>query len=587
MASTPIDLPSGILKRESPVAAAGRYIDAQWVRFRDGKPEKIGGYIAMFAEVLTGLVRGMFGWTTKAGSDVIAAGTYAKLYSTSDTVDDITPIDASGTLGNNPFVTTNTSKSVKVKHTSHGRVIGSLVRFSGAAAVGGITISGEYPVATVVDTDNYTIEHSAAATSSATGGGASVAYEYELNIGLTQASFGLGWGAGGWSVGTWGTARDFSSAVTLELRHWFFGRYGSTLLALPSGGTLYQWDQPSNADHAVAVSGAPASARAMFVTSERFPVLLGTTTPMTIQWPDQDDITDWTPTATNTANSRNLQNGSKLIAGVSLGELVSLVWSDTSVYLMQYTGSDFIYDTRLVSDAAGLIAPGAFATAFGTAYWLSKAGFLMYQGGIANISRSDEIRDYVLNGMNPERTQKIWCAYNPKYREIWWGYCSAGQDEPDRYVMVSLDDFSWTVGALDRTSASHNQSPSGTIVMAGTDSLIYGHETGLDANGLAIEAYIQTGRVALRGADLDNDIVGFVPDFERQTGDLTLSLDTFHYPQSSNLMDSVDETITEGAEIADLHLSGRYAQLLMTSNVLGGDFRFGVPQLVTEQGGER
>lgn len=582
-----IKIPTGILKSRSRAASGARYTDAQWMRFRDGEPEKIGGWTRNFVGALQGLVRGMFAWTTLAGADLTAAGTSTKLYSTSDAVADITPLDAEGTL-TNPFSTTSGSAIVNVASAGHGRVAGALVRFSGASAVGGITIDGEYAVTTTPDTDNFTITHSAPAGSTAGPGGGSVDYEYELNPGLESTAFGLGWGAGGWGEGTWGTPRDIANAIELEARHWFFGRYGSHLLALPSGGTLYEWDQPNNDERAIAVTNAPASARAMFVTSERFPVMLGTTTPMTIQWPDQDDITDWTPAEANTANSRALQNGNKIIAGSPLTEQVNLIWTDTSLYLMQYTGSQFVYDTRLVSDACGLLGPAGFCTALGTGYWISKAGFLMYQGGIIVMPRSDEIRDFVLKGLAEQYAFRIWCGYNPKFHEVWWGYPDAGNTEPNRYVMVNLSSFDWSTGTLARTAMSSHASAVGGPVMAGTDSFIYRHESGLnDADGGAIVSYIETGIVAVSGPGRDTEFFSFIPDFTRQAGDVSVELNMYELPRSPDPVDSATLTVGEADLEVETRLNGRYATMKVTSNAVDGDIRIGIPQLDPEPGGER
>lgn len=586
MGSTPLDIPPGIVKRDSRAVVAGRWIDAQWARFRNGKAEKIGGFVSMFSGVLVGIVRGMLAWTTKAGSDVVAVGTYLKLYSTDDTIDDITPLESSGTL-NGPFDTTNASAVVTVHDTAHGRVVGSTVVFSGASAVGGITINGEYLVNTVVDANTYTIVHSAPATSTASGGGgASVAFEYELSPGLQGTAYGLGFGAGPYGASTYGTPRDVSAAVSLEARHWFFGQYGSHLLALPSGGTLYEWNEPNNDERAVAVTNAP-TASAMFVTSERFPMMLGTSSPMTIAWPDQNDITAWTPAADNTAGARTLQHGSRLVAGAPLGELVAVIWSDTSLYLMQYTGSDFVYDTRHVSDACGLLGPAGFCVLLGTAYWISKAGFLMYQGSIQPIQGSEDIQDFVLDNLNTDNARKIWCGYVPTKNEIWWGYATLGEDEPNRYVAVSLNDFTWTTGTLVRTAMSHHLSPSGGPVMAGINGKIYRHESGLDGDGVAIEAYVQSGIVALEDADTDTEIFGYIPDFERQVGDVSLELKTFEHPRAQTIFDESTTTIADDDDVADLHLCGRYVQKKLTSNVLGGDFRLGLPLLDIEAGGQR
>lgn len=600
----PIDLPAGVIKRAAEAAAGARYIDTQWMRFRDGKPEKIGGWQSLAAG-LTGKVRGMLGWTTSAQNQKVAAGTYIKLYSVGDSPDNITPLRDSGTLGSDPFTTTNMSAVVSVADTGHGLEAGAYVRFDGATAVGGITIDGEYTVTAVTDSDNYTITHSSAATSSASGGGSSVDYEYEINPGNQETSFDpillllegdqqsngdllLLEGdqqSNGDSLLLEGDVGQFG--VLSEIRYWSLDTYGSFLLALPSGGTLYQWDEPSDDPQATAVSNAPSSARAMFVTPERFPVLLGTTTPMTMQWPDNDDITDWTPSSSSTANNRTLQNGSRLMAGAAVADLISLVWSDKALYLMQYTGSTFVYDTRLVGDNCGLVAPDAFCAVFGSGYWLSDAGFMMYRGGVTPIPNEEDIRDFVLDNLDRDYIGKTWCGYNPSHREVWWGYVANGNTEPDSYVAVSLDTFRWFTGTLSRTAASHFATPANVPIMADTSSTIHRHETGLNGAGSAIEAYVETGIVPIAGRDRDLDIMGFVPDFQRQAGQIDVMLSAFEEPMDGSAFDTEALEIAEGDVIVDARLSGRYVKMKVTSDQIGGDIRLGVPLLEAMPAGMR
>lgn len=593
-----LDIQPGIVTRRGPASAAGRYVDGDKVRFKGGRAEKIGGWVKAIATTFTGLARGALGWTTVDGSDVVAFGTAPKVYSASDEYDDITPIRASGQL-TDPFDTTDTETTVEVTHTAHGLDDGATVIFDNATAVGGITIDGAYLV-TVVDADNYTIEHSAAATSTATGGG-TVDYEYEINPGLTDTVLGLGYGAGAYGAGTYGTPRT-TGGVTRELRQWFFSRYGTHLMVLPSGGGLYKWDQPGGDDRAVIITNAPTSSRAMFVTAERFPVLLGTIqastavlNPMHIRWPDVDDITAWTPTSTNTANARTLQSGNKLMAGTVFSG-TNLVWSDTSLYVMQYlAGSDFIYETRVIGQGCGLIAPAAFAVTPGGVVWMSADGFFIYNGAMQQVPRFDEIATSIFpvesgsteaKRLNKQNAAKVYCVFNRKANEVWWGYPSADESEPDRYVAVSLEDWSWHFGTLARTAATYNDRPNGDVVMFGTDSYIYLHEVGKNADGAAMEVFIESDYVSLGDGATDIDITGYVPVFDRQVGTIELTLTTKDRPMSSATLEEETFDIEEGDEIVDIYLGGRYAKQRLASNEVDGDFRLGVPVIEIGPGGE-
>lgn len=589
----PLDIQPGIVKTLSEAATGRRWIDSDKIRFNNGKPEKILGCEKYLDDAVTGLARGMLGWITLDGDALIAAGTATKLYSISDQLQDITPQRTTGTLGTDPFDTTDMSAVVTVTHSLHGLQTGATANFDGATAVGGITIDGDYLV-TVVDSNSYTITHSSAATSTATGGGSAVDYGYEINPGLEDTSYGLGFGTGPYGEEEYGTMRSGITGVQLELRQWFFANRLGFVYALPSGGTLYSWDQNSGDARALAVSNAPASARAMFVSNENIPILLGTTSPVTLQWPDRDDVTDWTSSDINTAGERYASTGNKLIAGTALSNN-NLIWTDTAVYTLQWIdGLTIVYDLTVAGENCGLISPMAFCAARGMAFWMAFNEFHLYSGGVVQaIANSPDIKDAIFHAessirMDRERAAKTWCGYNHRAGEIWWGYVSvnSADGEPDRYVKVNLADYSWDVGTWTRTCMTRIPHPNGDVVMAGANSYIYRHETTLDDDGAAMEAYIQTGIVPLRNGKTDIDVDGYIPDFQRQSGDVTLNLWTKDRPQSASNLYDEDFTIAEGDTVVDTRLGGRYLGFKLTSNALDGDFRLGLPMLEVGPGGE-
>lgn len=584
--SIPLDIPPGILKVDSPNAGKGRYTDADKVRFENGRPEKWAGWVRFSDTQLLGICRGATWWSNAFGNANAAFGTNLKLYALTggDSIIDITPNRSTGTL-TDPFETENGSTTVTVTDAAHGALQGDYVTFSGASAVGGITVDGEYEIVTKISDNSYTITHSAPATSDATGGG-SVDFAYQVTSGSVSTAVGLGWGSGRWGEEAWSTPR--SDGLTVDLRHWSLDPYGNDLLAVPSGDTLFLWQEATDTE-AEAVSGAPASVRAMFVTGERFVFLLGTATPMTVQWPDRDDITDYTPSEANTANIRRLQNGSKLIAGKAVTDGVNIIWSDSSAYLFQYTGSEFIYDSRLISDNAGLAGPLAFDVANSTVYWMSPTSeFYRFAGSFSPIPRSDDIQAFVARNINSTNIDKTWALYDETTNQVRWHFCSTGSDEPDLYVDVDLGDFSWTPGTLpNRTAGTQFQEATKTTLLVDADGYIYQHGVGKDADGEPMEAYITFGLYALANGDKNVDVFGLIPDCQRQIGDLTYEFYTRERPNSAANFD--EQTVTTGPTeiIEDLRLSGRHFGMTVRSNQIGGDFRLGIPSLELQPSGDR
>lgn len=581
----PLELPPGILKVDSPNAGNGRFVDCNKVRFVKGKAEKWAGWNKLLDDQLQGKARGAVSWVNDAGSTNAAFGTHLKLYAVTgnDTLLDITPIRSSVTL-TDPFTTEDGSAVVVVDDTAHGCDDGDFVTFTGASAVGGITIDGEYQI-TLIDADSYSITHSSAATSTDTGGG-SVDADYQINIGTADEVVGAGYGAGRFGLGTYGTPRD--TGIALELRTWSLSGYGTDLMASPYAGGLYLWEEGSS-DQATVVSGAPTYIRGMFVTGERFIFALGTSaaTPMKVKWPDQDDPTDWTPTAANTANERTLQYGSKLMGGTALSDGINLVWSDTAVYLFQYTGSDSVYDSRLAGTDCGLIAKLAFTRVGGRAFWMSGHHFHMYANGVDFIPNQEDIRQWVLDNIDADGISKTWCVYDHKHNQVRWHFCFTGSSEPDRYVDVNLDDYSWTVGTLDRTTGTPFRTFDSSSLLVSSDGYIYSHDEGTDADGSTMESFLQYGLYALTRGEQNVDIFGIIPDCARQVGNLSVQVFTKERPNSSANFDSQTVTVASTDEIVDCRVSGRHFSMIITSNAVGGDFRFGNWSLETGGGGQR
>lgn len=582
----PLEIPPGIVKVDSPNAAKGRYVDGDKIRFEKGFPEKWLGWEKLIDDQLTGVARGATSWTNIYGNTNVAIGTNSNLFAITgnDTLTDITPIRISGTLGTDPFSVTDTETEVTVTHTAHAAIVGDTVTYGGATAVGGITIDGPYIITSVPTANTYTIEHTSAATSTATGGGASVTYAYNINIGNVGTIAGLGWSAGSWGEGTWSTPR--SDGLAIELRVWSLSEYGNDLMASPSNGGLYLWQEATDTEAEI-VSGAPTAIRSMFITGERFIIALGTSTPMTMQWPDRDDITDWTPSTSNTSNIRTLQQGSKMISGTSLIDAINLIWTDKALYAMQYTGSDLIYDTRLAGTECGLIAPLGFVTVQGAAYWISGHEFYMYAGGVQKIPNQSDVSDWAFSDMDPEQIEKIWAEYDPIGRQVRWHYCSAGSEEPDKYVDVDLDDYAWTVGTEDRTTGCGYRPDRASSLRVSSDSYVYEHNVGLDADGAAMASYITYGEYALTRGEKNVDVMGIIPDCQRQTGNLTFEVFTKERPNSASVLDTQTVTIEPGTEIEDIRVEGRHFSMKITSNVIGGDFRLGIVSLELGASGDR
>jgi hypothetical protein len=587
----PIAPPPGVVKTEATRVIEGRWSDAQWIRFQAGKPQKRGGHTKQTNALTSGVPRALHAWRDLSQQDYMGAATSKKLYvyDRTFTQADITPIDKTGTLGANPFTTTNGSKIVTVAHTSHTRVSGSAVTFSGATAVGGLTLNGTFTVLVVTGANTYTIQAASAATSGATGGGAAVAYTYEINIGAEAGTYALGYGVGGYGLSTWGTARAVSTLV-VEPRIWTLEHYGALLFSSYNGGTIYQFDPAtlSTNGRALKLTNAPTDVRAMFITEERFVFALRDN--MTINWPDQNDPTIWTPASSNTANTRRLTDGTKLINGLALGQRISLVWSDNALYVFQYTGNASVYDSRKVSTNCGLIAPHAKAAdRDGVVYWMSSHTYHLYNGGVSEIPNAADIKDFVFDNLRTDQPYLCWAYYDPKFHEVTFFYVALGASEPELSVTYDIDGQNWTPNiwsAFPRASATKFQHGDTRPYLGGVDGNIYLQEDGYNADGAAIPLSLTLAPFALQDGAQNYELDGIRMDEKGQVGNIDVTVSAYETLRGG-VIESETITVTETDELLDPRIAGRYMSLAFSSNAVDAFFRLGKPTAFIKNGGAR
>jgi hypothetical protein len=234
----------GVNRESTTYANEGGFYASDKIRFRSGFAEKLGGWINYsVGYTFKGVARSMWNWVTAFGENLLGLGTNQKFYvEQGGQYYDITPLRTTVTLPTDPFTTTNGAKLVVVNATSHNATIGSFVTYSGATAVGGLTLNGEYEIVSVGGTNTYSIASATAATSSATGGGASVVAAYQLNAGNSVYTTGVGWGGPPWGGGGWGSAIPAGT----PLRLWSQTNYNDDLLFAEREENIYYWTKDTS-----------------------------------------------------------------------------------------------------------------------------------------------------------------------------------------------------------------------------------------------------------------------------------------------------------------------------------------------------
>ena len=283
----------------------GGWYESDKVRFRQGSPEKIGGWTQYSTSKFLGVCRLLWNWITLTNQNIVAVGTNLKFYlTTGDQYYDITPIRQTDTL-TNPFATQSGSSIVTVTDAGNGAIVNDFVTFSGATAVGGLTINGQYQVVSVTSSSVYTINAGSNATSTATGGG-TVTAVYQVNTGPAVQTPFNGWGAGAWGSGAWGVGPTIKN----NLQIWNAYNFGQNLLFGPRGGGIYYWTAPTLSNPGVLLNST------------------GGTVTITIASPAV--IT----------SSVNLPNGSSIQLGTT-GALPSGLSTNTTYYVINVSGTTF------------------------------------------------------------------------------------------------------------------------------------------------------------------------------------------------------------------------------------------------------
>jgi len=521
-------LKPGVNRENTRYTNEGGWYECDKIRFRQGTPEKIGGWEQISDNRFLGVCRSLWNWVTLSSVSLIGAGTNLKYYiERGAAYNDITPLRVTTAAGDVTFAATTGSSVVTVTDTAHGAVEGDFVTFSGALTLGGditvATLNTEFQIVTVPDDDTYTIQTAVAATASDTGnGGANVVGAYQINVGPEIQESATGWSAGPWGSGSWGN----TTSLTDALRIWNHSNFGEDLVFGPRGGALYYWDASAGfpqrgvlVSSLLGASDVPAAHTTLLVSDiSRFVLCFGASPlggtdldPMLIRWSDQEDIANWTPAITNQAGDLRLSTGSKIVTAIQTRQEI-VVWTDAALYSLQYQGPPFVWGAQTLGDNLSIIGPNAKASASNVTYWMGKDKFYRYDGRVQTM-RCD-LRQYIFQNINLLQADQIFASTVEAFNEVWWFYPSADSTTPNRYVVYNYAEDIWYYGNMTRTAWIDSQIRN-TPVAAYSGRLL-DHETGYDDGSnntpVPIESYITSSEFDIDDGNNFSFIWRVLPD---------------------------------------------------------------------------
>ena len=718
----------GFNKQVTPTGAEGQWTGGDYVRFRYGTPEKLGGWDQLGGDNLTGAARALHHFDDNAGVKYAAIGTNKILYLYSGgQYYDIHPINK--TITGCDFSTTMGEPTVTITFpTPHGMSEDDIVYLDTVTTLTGSSFAvskfedKKFMATSIPSATTITVTMDNNETTGTTSNVGSARAQTYYTVGPSQELGGYGFGTGQWSGTASGPATttlvttiaadagvtsvtltssaafpssgtirigseditftandtatgilsggaraqdgttlaehtagatitdisdyvgwgDSSTAeVTLEPGLWVLDNYGTKLIALIYNGKCFEWDAGvanATANRATVIAGAPTASRHMIVSPvDRHLIFLGTETTignsstqddMFIRFSDQESTSDYTPTATNTAGTQRLANGSKIMGAIR-GRDAIYIWTDSAIFLMRFVGQPFTFSFEQVGTNCGLIGKNACIEVDGTAFWMSENGFFQYAGQLQSLPCL--VEDYVYDDLNSTSRNLINAGLNNLFGEVNWFYCSSGSNVIDRVVTYNylesgmLKKPIWYTGSLPRTAwedssiyakphacyydSGDNESYDVTGNTDGT-TIYYEHETGTDqvvAGGAItpILASITSGdfditqkRAAqgqLLGApDMRGEgeyimkIRRFLPDFITQTGDTQITLMLRDYPNNTAASSSLGPfTITSSTDKVDTRARARAIALKIQNTAAAQDWKLGTFRLDIQPDGRR
>ena len=616
---------AGINRDITSYSNEGGWVDGDKIRFRMGFPEKIGGWEKLSPLTYQGTARALKNWIALDGSDYLGLGTHLKYYiEEGGAFFDITPIRATTTNGI-VFAATNGSTTITATDSSHGASLGDFVTIAGAVSLGGVVtaavLNAEHQITSVPTANTFTFVVSSAANSSDSGnGGSGGDAVYQIGVGLDTQIGGTGWSAGVWGRGTWGSGTDLTTVGALRL--WSHDNFGEDLLINPRNGAIYYWDKSSGlttrAIELSTVSADPANVpslvtQIMVSDTDRHVIAFGCDAisgggvqdPLLIRFANQETLTDWTPTATNTAGDLRIGSGSKFVRAIQTKREI-VVWTDSSLHSMRFIGPPFTFGITPIASNITIAGPNAAVAIEDIIVWMGKNCFYIYDGRVKQIPCT--VKEEVFFNMNNVQLDKIFAGVNAEFGEVIWFYPSnsnstanGGNGQNDKYVIYNYNEQIWYYGTLER--AAWIDRGLRDFPIATQDGYVYNHEKGYDDDGSALISSIESSQIDIGEGDRFSFISRLIPDltFNGSTTDnpsVNITIEGRNYPGGDYLQSdtsAVTRTAVSTSTVpfeqwtnkADIRVRGRSFNISLASSNSGVRWRLGSPRVDARADGRK
>ena len=601
-----IPIKAGFNKQDTATAAEGQWIDGDFIRFRYGYPEKIGGWQQLLPETLAGVARAQHTWTDLSGSKYAAIGTNKILVIYFEgAFYDITPLGTALTACT--YTSTTGSATVTINKAGHGLSVGDYIIFTSVTTPGAPTTSftsanfttNTFEVIAVPNNNTFRITMPVTETGTGVTAGGSLTTTPYIFVGPVAQTIGYGWGTSTWGQVAWGEASD-APTVILSPANWSLDNFGQILVATVKNGKTFTWN-PSNGlnTRATVMVDAP-TASIMTIVSDRDRHVFALGTETTIGDPTTQD---------------------PMFIRFSNQEDYNFVLTDQAAYVIQFVGPPFVFSVRQVGTNCGAIGQHSMIYVQGAIFWMGYGGgFFLYDGTVKQLPSL--VSDFVFTtndgnlGINYGYSDIIYCNHNSLFNEVMWFYPKANSTEVDRCVMYNFLEQTWYTMSLARTTYcdaqtfdkpyatkwNSTETPTFPTINGVTNtygaSLYYQHETGTNEvsySGVqtAIPAYVESGEFDISS---DQGLAGdgeffikvrrFVPDFKYITGNAKVTFVVRDYPADSPRTIgpfTVDVNTTK----VDTRARNRLLSVKIENEAIDENWRYGLFRLDIQTDGRR
>ncbi len=503
------------------------------------------------------------------------------------------------------FTTTTGSATVNVLLTKHGVVAMDLVVFQATTTGNGVTLFGQYTVASVVDDNNFTVvvanQASGNGSFSMNSGNAQILYYINLGPAAIGAGYGLGaYGAGGYGTGT---VNSVQVGTPITATDWTSDNWGQIILACPYGGGVYQFDPTGGYTNAGLVSTAPPFNGGIFV-SNSLQILFcwGSTEtqaigqerdPMLVSWSDQSDYTVFTPLTTNQAGSFRIPIGSTIRGGMAVSNQ-NLFWTDLDLWAANYCGFPLVFGFNKIGSGAGSISSHAMQQLRNGIYWMGPTNFYSYSGEGVKVIPCP-VWDAVFQNLNTAFSSNVRAMPNTPFNEVGWLYPSTASvsGECDSYVKMNITEPGqpWDYGPMSR-SCWIDQTVVGMPLAASPSGIIYQHETTPDNDGAPLMSSFTTGYFYLDEGQEFAIVDQVIPDMKWATygsansAQVQISFNVVNYPADTPIVYG-PYTLTSTTEYITVRFRGRQMSVTIATNDVGSFWRLGKIRYRYQKGGRR